>query len=115
MVRIKGGKLSQKRRRHILESTRGFRWGRKSKLRLAKDALFHAGEYAFRDRRTKKRNFRRLWQIKIGTEAKNLGLPYSQFINRLKSKNIILDRKILASLAEKHPDIFQAILEKTKS
>jgi len=114
MVRIKGGKISQKRRRHILENVRGFRWGRKSKVRLAKDALFHAGEYAFRDRRTKKRNFRRLWQIKIGAEARRLGLSYSQLVNRLKGKNIILDRKTLAQLAEKHPPIFQAVVEKTK-
>lgn len=115
MARVKGGKTSQKRRTHLLKYTRGFRWGRKSKVRAAKEALFHAGTYAFRDRRNKKRDFRRLWQIKIGAAARELGLSYSKLMDGLKKKNILLDRKILAILAEKHPDVFREIVEKVKS
>ncbi|MDP3093207.1 MAG: 50S ribosomal protein L20 [bacterium] len=111
MARVKGGKPRLKRRRNVLRQTKGFRWGRKSKLRRAKEAIFHAQKYAYRDRRNKKRDFRRLWQIKIGAAAKNLGISYSKFLNLLKQKNIGLDRKILAELAEAKPDIFRAIVE----
>ena len=115
MARVKGGKTSQKRRKNILKQTKGFRWGRKSKLRQAKEALFHAGRYAFRDRRVKKREFRRLWQIQIGAGAKSLGLSYSRFIHGLKQQNIEIDRKVLAKLAQKHPEIFQQIVEEAKT
>jgi len=115
MARVKGGQISQKRRRHLLKYTRGFRWGRKSKVRQAKEALFHAGTYAFRDRRNKKRERRGLWQIKIGIAARALGLSYSQLMHNLKQKNIGLDRKILCLLAEKHPEIFREIVEKAKA
>ncbi len=111
MARVKGGIMSQKRRRHLLKYTKGFRWGRKSKVRQAKEALFHAGRYAYRDRRNKKRDFRRLWQIKIGVAAKLNGLPYSKFMANLKKHNIQIDRKILSQLAENHPEIFKAIFK----
>ncbi len=97
-----------------MKKTKGFRWGRKSKYRLAKDALYHAWEYSYRDRKTKKRDFRKLWQIKINAACRESGLAYNKFINSLKKKNIILDRKILAFLAEKKPDIFKKIVEETK-
>lgn len=115
MSRVKGGKQSQKRRKNLLEYTKGFRWGGKSKIKRAKEALFHAGTYAFRDRRAKKRDFRALWQIKIGAQSKALGISYSRLIHGLKQKNIALDRKILSQLAEKHPEIFKEIAERTKS
>ncbi|MBI4359420.1 MAG: 50S ribosomal protein L20 [Candidatus Nealsonbacteria bacterium] len=115
MARVKGGKISQKRRKNILRQTKGFRWGRKSKLRLAKEAIFHAGRYAFRDRRAKKREFRRLWQIKIGAAAKSLGFSYSRLQHGLKQKNIEIDRKILSQLAQKHPEIFRQIVETAKA
>lgn len=114
MARVKGGVASQKRRKHLLAYTKGFRWGRKSKLRQAKEALFHAGRYAWRDRRAKKRDFRRLWQIKINAAAKTSGLSYSQFIHDLKQKKIGLDRKILSQLAEKYPEIFQEVVKKAQ-
>ena len=114
MTRVKRGKTAHKRRKKILKQTKGFRWGRKSKYRLAKDALYHAWEYAYRDRKTKKREFRKLWQTKINAASRNSGLPYSKFINLLKKKNIILDRKILAALAEEKPDIFKKIVEEIK-
>ncbi len=114
MTRVKRGKMAHKRRKNVLEQTKGFRWGRKSKYRLAKDALYHAWEYAYRDRKAKKREFRKLWQIKINAASRESGLAYNKFINLLKKKNVILDRKILAVLAEKKPDTFKKIVEEIK-
>jgi len=114
MVRVKRGKIARKRRKHLLKYAKGFRWGRKSKYRAAKEALMHAWSYAYRDRRTKKREFRKLWQIKINAATRNLGLPYSKFINLLKKNKIELDRKILAELAMKRPEIFEKIVKKVK-
>ena len=114
MVRVKRGKIAHKRRKHLLKYAKGFRWGRKSKYRLAKEALMKAWKYAYRDRKVKKREFRRLWQIQINAGLRELGLPYNKFINFLKKKNIILDRKILAQLSRKYPQIFEKIIEKVK-
>lgn len=111
MTRVKRGTAAHKRRKKIIDQAKGFKWGRKSKYRLAKDALKHAWTYAYRDRKTKKRNFRRLWNIKINAASRQSGVTYSQFINRLKKANIEIDRKILAQLAEKQPEIFEEILK----
>jgi len=97
-----------------LKQTKGFRWGRKSKFRLAKEALMKAWSYAYRDRKTRKRNFRRLWQIQIGAASKKLGLSYNKFIHLLKENKIELDRKILAQIAEEKPKVFNKIVEKVK-
>lgn len=93
---------------------KGFKWGRKAKYKAAKDALRHAWTYAFRDRKRKKRDFRQLWNIKINAASRERDLTYSQFINRLKKAKIEIDRKILAQLAEKQPEIFSKIIEKVK-
>ena len=114
MVRVKRGKAANKRRKNVLKHTKGFRWGRKSKYRLAKQALMHAWAYAYRDRRTKKRDFRRLWQTKIGMACKKHGISYSKFIYNLKQKNIELDRKILADIVENNPEIFEKIIQKSQ-
>ena len=114
MVRVKKGKAARKHRKHLLKYAKGFRWGRKRKYRLAKDALRHAWRYAYRDRRTKKREFRKLWQIQINAACRQMGLSYSKFINHLKQKNIELDRKILAQLAREKPEIFEKIVERVK-
>ncbi len=114
MVRIKRGTTARKRRKNILQHTKGFRWGRKSKYKLAKDALLHGWSYSFRDRKNKKRNFRRLWQIKINAICRQNNMSYSQFMNGLKKKNIELDRKILSQLAENNPKIFSELVEKIK-
>jgi len=98
----------------LLKYTKGFRWGRKSKLRAAKEALLHAWTYAYRDRRNKKREFRRLWQIQINAACREHGLSYSKFIYGLKQKKIELDRKILATIAQNHPEIFTKIVEEIK-
>jgi len=114
MVRVKRGKTARKRRKHLLKYAKGFKWGRKSKYKLAKQALEKAWSYAYRDRRVKKREFRHLWQIQISAACKNLGISYSKFIGGLKKKKIELDRKILAELAKNHPKIFEKIVEKVK-
>lgn len=115
MARVKRGKIAHKRRKYLLKNTKGFRWGRKSKYRAAKEALLHAWSHAFRDRKAKKREFRKLWQIKISALCKKLGISYNKFINGLKKNKIILDRKVLADLAENHTQIFEKILEKVRS
>ena len=114
MVRVKRGKASHKRRKNLLKYTEGFRWGRKSKYKAAKEALLHAWSYAYRDRKVKKREFRKLWQIRINAACKQAGISYSRFIHNLKQKNIELDRKILSTLAKDEPKIFEKIVEKTK-
>lgn len=111
MVRVKRGKIALKRRRNVLRQTKGFRWQRKSKERAAKEALLHAGVHAFHDRRKKKRNFRKLWNIKINAAARANGLSYSQLIHKLKKAGIGLNRKMLAELAEHHPEVFKTILQ----
>jgi len=114
MTRVKRGTTSLKRRRKVLKQAKGYRWGRKSKERLAREALLHAGPHAFAGRKQKKRNYRRLWQTKIGLASQKEGISYSKFINALTKKNIVLDRKILAELAEKHPNIFSKVMEAVK-
>lgn len=115
MVRVKRGTIAHKRRKKILKYAKGFKWGRKSKERLAKEALLHAWSNAFAGRKLKKRDFRRLWQIKINAATREYGLSYSKFINALKKANIELDRKILAQIAQNHPNVFKKIIETVKS
>lgn len=114
MPRVKRGKISTQKRNKILKYTKGFNWGRKSKERAAKEALLHAWTHAFTDRRKKKRVFRRLWQIKINAGLSLFGEKYNIFINNLKKNNILIDRKVLAELAEKNTDIFKDIVDKIK-
>lgn len=114
MVRIKRSVASRKRRRKIIKLAKGYKWGRKTKYRLAKDALRHAWSHAYKDRKRKKREFRRLWQIRINAAVRPLGLSYSQFINKLKKAQIELDRKVLADLAANHPEVFKKIIEKVE-
>jgi large subunit ribosomal protein L20 len=114
MPRVKRGVGSNKRRKNVLKDAKGYKWGRSSKFRLAKEALAHAWTYAFRDRKAKKRTFRQLWNVKINASCRSLGTNYSQFINGLKKKNIQLNRKVLAELAEKKPEIFEKIVKEVK-
>lgn len=114
MPRVKRGKTANKRRKKILKLAKGYRGGRKSKYRLAKEAFLHAQTYAYRDRKAKKRDFRRLWEIKINAGARANGISYSRFINALKKNKIEIDRKILADLAEHNPKTFKAIVEMVK-
>lgn len=114
MTRVKRGTIATKKREKILRYTKGFRWGRKSKERAAKEALLHAWEHAFRGRKEKKRNFRKLWNVKINAASRSVGLSYSKLIAALKKHNIKLDRKILAHLAQHEPQAFAKIIETVK-
>lgn len=114
MARVKRGTQHTKRRKNLLSKTKGMKWGRKSKIRLARPAMLKAGVYAYRDRRNKKRAFRRLWQVRINAAVRPLGLSYSKFIGALKKANIALDRKVLAGLAKDHPAVFEKVVEKIK-
>lgn len=114
MTRVKKGVHALKRRRSILKQTKGMRHGRSTKERQAKEALLHAGAYAFAHRRDKKSHNRKLWNIKINAGSRELGLTYSKLIDGLKKKNIALDRKILADLAENNPKVFSKVLEAVK-
>lgn len=114
MVRVKRGKTAHKRRKKVLKYTKGFKWSRKSKYKAAKEALLHAWSYAYRDRRTKKREFRKLWQSQISAACHQHNISYSHFIHGLKQKKIGLDRKILADLAKNQPQVFEKIIEKAK-
>ena len=114
MPRVKRGTTANKKRRKVLKLTKGFRWGRKSKERAAKEALLHALSRKFRGRKEKKRNFRSLWQVKINAAVRKHNLTYGEFIHRLQTANIKLDRKVLADLAEHEPKVFAQIVEKIK-
>ncbi len=113
MARTKGGPKSSKRRRNILKAAKGFRFARSKKKRSAIDALRHAGKYAFRDRRAKKRDMRRLHTVRINAAVRERGFKnYSTFIDALKKAKIELDRKVLSQIAELHPETFDRILKK---
>ncbi len=114
MARVKGGLSSHKRKKKVLKETKGFRWGRKSKYRLAHTATLKAGVSSYRGRKEKKRNFRKLWQVQINAACHNNDMNYSRFMQLLKDNNIKLNRKVLAELAVKEPEIFQSILELLK-
>jgi len=114
MVRVKGGKTSLKRRKHLLKYAKGFKQGRQAKFRAAKQAVYRAWMHAYKDRRRKKREFRSLWQIQINAACRERGISYSRFINGLKKNKIEIDRKILSQLAQNHPEIFSKIISIVK-
>ena len=110
MPRVKRGVIANARRKRLLKHAKGFMWTRSTKYRQAKEALLHAWSFQFADRKKKKRDFRRLWQLKINAAARENGLSYSRLIDKLKKAKIDLDRKILAEIAEKDPEIFKKII-----
>jgi large subunit ribosomal protein L20 len=114
MTRVKKGVHALKRRRSVLKQTKGFRHGRSTKERQAKDALLHAGNYAFAHRKDKKADFRTLWNIKINAGSREVGMTYSKLIASLKTNKVELDRKILAELAENNVDTFKRVLASLK-
>jgi large subunit ribosomal protein L20 len=111
MARVKRGTMKNKRRKNILAQTKGYRFDRKSKERVAKEAIKHAGSHAFRHRRAKKRDFRQLFTLRINAAVRPLGLSYSKFIDALKKKNVTLDRKSLSTLAKDHPEVFEKLVK----
>lgn len=110
MARVKGGVIAQKRRKNILARAKGYRHGRSKKERQAHDALMHAGRHAFAHRRDKKTVFRQLWIVRLNAAVRASGhQSYSTFINKLKKAGVHLDRKVLATFATDHPEIFARI------
>jgi len=97
-----------------LKLTKGYRWDRKSKERAASEALLHSLSRKFKGRKEKKRDYRRLWQVQINAAVRQEGMNYNKFINALKKKNVGLDRKILADLAQNEPKVFKKIVEFVK-
>jgi large subunit ribosomal protein L20 len=114
MSRVKRGKIATKKRKKILKYTKGFRWGRKTKERAAKEALLHAWTHAYQGRKQKKRDYRALWNVRINAAARANGMKYSELVNRLKKANIKLDRKMLADLARNEPKVFEKVLAAVK-
>ena len=114
MARVKRGTTKNKRRKNILAQTKGYRFDRKSKERVAKEAIRHAGSYAFRDRRAKKRDYRQLFTLRINAAGRENGISYSKLIGALKKSKIALDRKSLAHLAKEHPEAFARVLKQLK-
>ncbi len=110
MSRVKRGTTSNKRRRNVLRAAKGYRFGRSKKEIEAKVALRKAGSYAFAHRKDKKNDFRRMWQVKINAGLRPLGYSYSKFIGTALKKKILLDRKILATLAEHNPETFSRVV-----
>ncbi|KUM02525.1 50S ribosomal protein L20 [Chromobacterium subtsugae] len=115
MPRVKRGVTARARHKKILALAKGYRGRRKNVYRIAKQAVMKAGQYAYRDRRQKKRQFRQLWIARINAAARENGLPYSKFMNGLKKAGIEIDRKVLADLAVFEKAAFAQIVEKAKA
>ena len=114
MSRVKRGVTNHARHKKVLNAAEGYYGRRKSTIRIAKQAVEKAGQYAYRDRRVKKRNFRALWIQRINAAVRAEGLTYGQFIHALKLANIDLDRKVLADIAMHEADAFGAIIAQAK-
>ncbi len=115
MPRVKRGVTARARHKKVLDLSKGFRGRRNNVYRVAKQAVMKAGQYAYRDRRTKKRVFRRLWIARINAATRELGLTYSQFINGMTKAGITLDRKVLADIAVHDKAAFAGIVEQAKA
>ena len=115
MPRVKRGVTAHARHKKILAMAKGFRGRRKNVFRIAKQAVMKAGQYAYRDRRTRKRVFRQLWIARINAASRELGVTYSKFMAGMKKAQIDIDRKMLAELAVRDPAAFGAIVSKVKA
>jgi large subunit ribosomal protein L20 len=112
--RVKRSVTSRKKRRATLQRTKGYRGQAHSSYKRAKEALLKADSYAYRDRRNRKRDFRRLWIIRIGAAARQEGMSYSQFMHGLREAGIELDRKVLADIAVRDPETFRRFAERAR-
>ena len=115
MARIKRGVVAHARHKKVIKKAKGFRGRRKNTFKVAKQAVEKSMQYAYRDRKVRKRDFRSLWTQRINAGAREHGISYSVFINGLKKLNIALDRKILADLAMHEPNSFKHLAEKAQS
>jgi large subunit ribosomal protein L20 len=115
MARVKRSVHAKKKRREVLEKAKGYQGSRHKRYRVAKEQVMHSGNYAYRDRRDRKAQFRRLWIARINAAVRPHGLSYSVFINGLKLAGIEVDRKILADIAVHDPKAFAALVEHAKA
>jgi large subunit ribosomal protein L20 len=111
MPRVKRSVHARKKRRAVLERAKGYRGARSRRYRVAKEQLLHSGTYAYRDRRRRKGEFRRLWITRIGAATRQHGMSYSRFMSGLKAAEVDLDRKILADMAATDPQGFAGLVE----
>jgi len=114
MARVKRGTTAHAKHKKVFKQAKGFNGRRKNTIRVAKQAVERAQQYAYRDRRVRKRNFRALWIQRINAAARELGLTYGRFINGLNLSGIEVDRKILADLAVREPEAFKALVEQAQ-
>jgi len=115
MSRIKRGVTTRAKHKRILEQAKGYRGRRKNTIRVARQAVEKAGQYAYRDRRVKKRNFRALWIQRINAAVRDYGLTYGRFIDGLSKAEVAVDRKVLSDLAITQPEAFGALVAKAKA
>jgi large subunit ribosomal protein L20 len=113
-MRVKRGVQARKKRRATLARAKGYRGDRSKSYKRAKEALLKADSYAYRDRRNRKRDFRRLWVTRINAAARREGLTYSQFMHGMRVSEIELDRKVLADIAVNDPDTFRRFAERAR-
>jgi large subunit ribosomal protein L20 len=114
MPRVKRGMMHTKSRRNLLKRVKGFGGGRKNLMKQAMQADTKAGAHAYRDRKNKKREFRKLWQVRINAGTRANGMSYSSFMGGLKGKSVGLNRKVLSEMAAQKPDAFAKLVEYTK-
>jgi len=112
MPRVKRGVTTHKRHAYLLERAKGFRNGRRTLVKRATEALLKAGQFAYRDRRTKKRDLRAGWIVRINAAVRVHGMSYSTFMSKLKASGLELDRKVLADMALNHPEAFKGVVQK---
>ncbi len=115
MPRVKRGVTARARHKKVLALAKGFRGRRKNVFRIAKEAVMRAGQYAYRDRRTRKRVFRQLWIARINAASRQMGVTYCKFMAGLKKANSEIDRKVLSDMAIKVPAAFSSIVDKVKA
>ena len=114
MPRIKRGVTTRQKHKRLLDQAKGYRGRRKNTIRVARQAVEKAGQYAYRDRKVKKRNFRALWIQRINAGARQHGMSYSEFMGKCSKKGIELNRKVLADLAMNHPAAFYGFVDQVK-
>jgi large subunit ribosomal protein L20 len=115
MARVKRGVTAHAKHKKVLKAAKGFHGRRKNTIRIAKQAVEKANQYAYRDRKRRKRTFRALWIQRLNAAVRPFGLTYSRFINALDKSGLVIDRKVLSDLAIHEPAAFQAIVEKAKA
>ncbi|OGH24966.1 MAG: 50S ribosomal protein L20 [Candidatus Levybacteria bacterium RIFCSPLOWO2_01_FULL_39_24] len=115
MAHIKRGMVSRRKHKKLLSLAKGYRQNRSRNVKQAKEAVLHAGAYAFVGRKAKKRTFRALWNVRISEAVKKEGLSYSVFMGKLKKANVGIDRKILSNLVVEDPKTFKSIIESVKN